>query len=158
MMMDCWKKCPEARPTFTEIRHKLEEMMQKDNPYLDFSVLDESRDYYKFPSFNSLNEESAEDQLFDTESDELLKNGNEGNGLRERKTSEEHYKDESGPLSSSKEGPDMKKDTGPVDVNKIDFNHSCLGHEDFRDRKDIKVNIEAIEMALHHPGKRGIVL
>ena len=158
MMTDCWMENPDDRPNFTKIRERLEEMMQKDNPYLDFSVLDESRDYYKVPSFNSLNEEPAEDELFDTESDELLKNGNDGNSLGEGKTSEELCKDETGPLSSSKEGPEMDKDTGPVDVNKIDFNNSCLRDEDFLDRKDIKENIEALEMALYRPGRRGIVL
>ena len=158
MMTDCWMENPDDRPNFTQIRERLEEMMQKDNPYLDFSVLDESRDYYKVPSFNSLNEESAEDELFDTESDELFKNGNEGNSLGEGKTSEELYKDDTGPLSGFKEGPGMGKDTVAVDVNTINFNNCCLRDEDFRDSKDKKENIEALEMALYHPGRRGIVL
>ena len=132
--------------------------MQKDNPYLDFSVLDESRDYYKVPSFNSLNEEPAEDEPFNIESDELLKNRNDGNSFEERKTSEELCKEETGPLSSSKEGPEMDKGTRPVDMSKIDFNNSCLRDEDFLDRKDVKQNIEALEMAVYRPGRRGIVL
>ena len=158
MMMDCWMENPDDRPNFTQIRESLEEMMQKDNPYLDFSVLDESKDYYKVPSFNSLNEGSAEDELFGTEKDELFKDGNDENSLGERKTTEEPYKDETGPLSSSKEGPEMDKDTGTVDVNMIDLNNSCLRDEGFRDRKDIKENIEALEMALYRPGRRGILL
>ena len=134
--------------------------MQKDNPYLDFSILDESKDYYKVPSFNSLNGGSAEDldELLDTERDELLKDGNGDNSLGERKTTEEPNKDETGPLSCSKEGPEMDKDTGTVDVNMIDLNNSCLRDQGFRDRKDIKENIEALEMALYRPGRRGILL
>ena len=156
MMTDCWMENLDDRPNFTQIRERLEEMMQKDNPYLDFSVLDESKDYYKVPSFNSLHEEPAEDELFNTESDELLKNGNDGNSLREGKTNAEPYNDDTGPLSSSKEGPEMGKDTVPADVNKIDFvNNSSFRDEDFLDRKE---NIEALEMALYRPGRRGIEL
>ena len=125
--------------------------MQKDNPYLDFSILDEARDYYNVPSFNSLNEESADDELFDREGDELLKNGNEGNSLGEGKTSESSCKTETAPLSNSILGLEMNQDIDPVDVNKIDFNNSAL-------RKDGKVNIEVLEMAVYRPGRRGIVL
>jgi len=149
---------PDDRPDFTQIRERLEEMMQKDNPYLDFSVLDESRDYYKVPSFNSLNEECADDELFDTESAELLKNGNDGNSLGEGKTSEDSYKDGTAPLSNSNQGLEMDLEIDTVDVNKIDFDNSSPRDEDFRDRKDVKVNIEALEMALYRPGRRGIVL
>ena len=127
--------------------------MQKDNPYLDFSVLDESRDYYNVPSFNSLNEESAEGELFDKESDEILMNGNDGNNLEEGKTSEDPYKDETAPLSNSKQGLEMDQVIDLVDVSKIDFNNSSLCDENFGDRKDVKVNIEAFKMALYRAGK-----
>lgn len=84
MMMDCWKKCPEVRPTFTEIRHKLEEMMQKDNPYLDLSALDESKEYYNVPSFNSLEEESTDD-LFDKDGQECRQDSDENEELGNEK-------------------------------------------------------------------------
>ena len=132
--------------------------MQKDNPYLDFSVLDESRDYYNVPSFNSLNEESGDGELFDKESDELSKNENDGNNRGEERTSEDPYKAETAPLSNSKQVQQMDQDIDPVDVNKIDFNSISLRDKDIRDRKDVKMNFEALEMALYRPGKRGSVL
>lgn len=61
MMTDCWKQSPERRPTFTELRESLETMMQKDNPYLDLSAVDESKEYYNEPSFHSLTEESSDE-------------------------------------------------------------------------------------------------
>lgn len=145
MMTDCWMEKSEERPSFTQIRERLEQMLQKDNPYLDFSVLDESSDYYRVPSFDSLNGESVDHDLFDKESAELLTNENGGNSLGEGKTSENSYKNETTPLSNP------TPDIDPVDVNKVDFKNCTL-------RKDMKVNIEALEMALYSPGKRGIVL
>ena len=158
MMTACWMENPEDRPNFTQIRERLEEMMQKDNPYLDFSVLDESRDYYTVPSFNSLNKESADDELFDTESDELLNNGNDGNSLGEGKTSEDPLKEETPPLSNSSQGLEMDQHIHPVDVNSIDFNNISIRDENFRDGKEVKGNIEALEMALYRPNRRGIML
>ena len=35
--------------------------MQKDNPYLDLSAVDESKEYYNAPSFHSLTEESSDE-------------------------------------------------------------------------------------------------
>ena len=122
--------------------------MQKDNPYLDFSVLDESRDYYNVPSFNSLNEESADDELFEKERAALLKSRSDGNGRGKGETSEDCHKDET----------EMDQDISPNDVNKIDFNSSSLRDEDSSDRKDVKMNIEALEMAVYRPGRRGILL
>ena len=84
--------------------------MQKDNPYLDFSVLDESRDYYNVPSFNSLNEESADDELFDKDSNELIKNGNGANNRGKGKTSEDPYQDKKQLHSST-----VKFQTGSTD-------------------------------------------
>ncbi|XP_073248537.1 receptor-type tyrosine-protein kinase FLT3-like [Porites lutea] len=62
MMQDCWQENPENRPDFTTLRESLETMMQKDNPYLDLTAVDESRAYYNVPSFNSITEESADDE------------------------------------------------------------------------------------------------
>ena len=134
MMTDYWKENPDDRPNFTQIRERLEEMMQKDKPYLDFSVFDESKDYYNVPSFNSLNGKSVDDDLFDKESDELLKNGNardslgEGNSLMARYS----YKNEKGSLSNPTQDKDMDQGIDPVSVNKIDFNNSVFREEDSR--------------------------
>ena len=68
MMTDCWKESPEARSTFTQIRERLETMMQKDNPYLDLTAVDETCAYYNVPSFNSVTEESTSDGSSDINS------------------------------------------------------------------------------------------
>ena len=60
-MTDCWKATPESRPTFTQLRESLETTMQKDNPYLDLTAVDETCAYYNVPSFNSITEESSGD-------------------------------------------------------------------------------------------------
>ena len=150
MMTDCWMENPDDRPNFTQIRERLEEMMQKDKPYLDFSVLDESRDYYNVPSFNSLNGKSADDDLFDKENDEVSKNENASNSLGEEKSlrgRHSNYKYEKSPLSNRMQDQDIDLGIGPDNVNKIDFNNSVFSDEDSRDLKDVKLNIEAIEMA-----------
>jgi len=147
---------PDDRPNFTQIRERLEEMMQKDNPYLDFSVLDESRDYYNVPSFNSLNEESADDELSDKESDELLKDESDDISVGGHKPTKDSNKNEIVPLP--KPGPEMNGDIDSLGVNKIEFHNSAFRGEDFRDLEDVKVNIDAIEMALYRPGSRGLVL
>lgn len=158
MMTDCWMENPEERPNFTQIRDRLEEMMQVDNPYLDFSVLDESRDYYNVPSFNSLNEESADDELFDKESDELLKDESDGISVGEEKPMEDSNKNEIAPLPEPIKSPAMDGDIDSVGVNKIEFHNSTFRGDDFRDLKDVKVNIDSLEMALYRPGSRGTVL
>lgn len=45
-MLNCWKDEPSERPTFEIVTRSLEEMIQKDTPYLDFESLDESKPYY----------------------------------------------------------------------------------------------------------------
>lgn len=157
MMTDCWMENPNDRPNFTQIRERLEEMMQKDNPYLDFSVLDESRDYYNVPSFNSLMDESVDDELFDKDSEELLKDENDDiNDVEEGKLIEDSNRNEITPLQIK--GTGKEESIESVDVNKIEFNNSTFRGDDFCDLKDVKVNIDALEMALYRPGNKGIVL
>ena len=66
-MLRCWEDKPEDRPTFTKIRNKLEEMMMRDKPYFDPCSVDETRDYFNVPSFNSIEDypEGIEDEVFD---------------------------------------------------------------------------------------------
>ena len=45
-MLDCWKEDPNLRPTFDQATKALEEMMMEGTPYLDFELLDESKEYY----------------------------------------------------------------------------------------------------------------
>mgnify|MGYP001792583507 CR=1 FL=1 len=58
-MLRCWGANPEDRPTFSEIREMIESMMISDNPYLDLSSLDESKDCYNAPSFNSIDDDDG---------------------------------------------------------------------------------------------------
>ena len=46
MMLDCWKKVPDERPTFEQLIVKLEQLMTTDTPYFDFEKLNESEAYY----------------------------------------------------------------------------------------------------------------
>lgn len=133
--------------------------MQKDNPYLDFSVLDESSDYYNVPSFNSLMDESVDDELFDKDSEELLKDENDDiTSVEEGKLLEDSNRNEIAPLPKQIKSPEKEENIETVDVNKTEFNNSTFRGEDFHDLKDIKVDIDALEMALYRPGSRGIVL
>lgn len=160
MMTDCWMENPDERPNFTLIRERLEAMMQVDNPYLDFSVLDESRDYYNVPSFNSLMDESTDDELFDKDSDELLKDGSDDDiSVGEGSPTEDSNSNEITPMKNPDIEPQIEHiDSSSVDVNKIEFNNSAFRGNDFHDLKDIKVNMDALEMAIYRPGNRGILL
>lgn len=65
MMQDCWQDNPENRPTFTQILVNLETIMQKENPYLDLTAVDESHPEYNLRSYYSMAEESDDDQRDD---------------------------------------------------------------------------------------------
>jgi len=138
LMTKCWMESPNERPTFTKIREDLEIMMQKDNPYLDFDVLDESRDYYKVPSFNSAEE------VENVDADETAVNDNteasqymgSDSRIGERTTSE----------STRCNLVDSNNTTYQVDM---DVNENC------EELNDPKVNLEAIELSLYRPRKRG---
>ena len=62
MMQECWQDNPENRPTFTQIRESLETIMQKNNPYLDLTAVDESQAEYNVQSSDSMEEESGDDE------------------------------------------------------------------------------------------------
>ncbi|XP_031561073.1 uncharacterized protein LOC116297063 isoform X2 [Actinia tenebrosa] len=102
MMVRCWKEKPEDRPTFVQIREKFEEMMMRDNPYFDPSSVDESRDYYNVPSFNSIGEsENGDDEVFNEilgirKEDEMgyQANGNAVSDKEERLSEQEKHEDE----------------------------------------------------------------
>lgn len=140
MMIDCWKNCPEGRPTFTEIRHRLEEMMQKDNPYLDLSALDETKEYYNVPSFNSLMEESTDD-LFDKDDQECRQDSNENVEL----ASEKPTGDSNGSLEQIEEKKNTRNTLADDGYCKIDD----------RGVKNVKINFDELEMSLCRPAIRG---
>ena len=47
-MTDCWKQNPDERPSFKELVEMLENLMLQDVGYFDFTLLDETKDYYQF--------------------------------------------------------------------------------------------------------------
>lgn len=49
-MLNCWQEDPRKRPTFEQMMVSLEELMMKDNPYLDFNQLGETHFYYNIVS------------------------------------------------------------------------------------------------------------
>lgn len=87
MMLDCWQGNPENRPTFTQIRENLEAIMQKDNPYLDLTAVDETRAEYNAQSFNSIPEQSDEEES-DNNVEIVVHEGTAGEG---KKTITEKY-------------------------------------------------------------------
>ncbi|KAM7436288.1 hypothetical protein ABFA07_013863 [Porites harrisoni] len=81
MMLDCWQGNPENRPTFTQIRENLEAIMQKDNPYLDLTAVDETRAEYNAQSFNSIPEQS-DDEESDNNVEIVVHEGAAGEGKK----------------------------------------------------------------------------
>lgn len=160
MMVECWLENPFDRPTFTLIRERLEEMMQKDNPYLDFSVLDESRDYYNVPSFNSLIEES-EDEVFEKEEgDDSLKEDNDEMIILDKdQPMKDSNKNEIAPLPKPTRFPPTEAENNePVDLDKIEFNNSAFQSKELSGLREVEVNFDALEMALYRHDARSIVL
>lgn len=62
MMLRCWCEDPLRRPTFTEIREDLEEIMSQGDLYISFGF-DENPNYFSSPSLNSVLSEHEEDDL-----------------------------------------------------------------------------------------------
>ncbi|XP_068670007.1 uncharacterized protein [Montipora foliosa] len=46
LVSECWKEEPSERPTFDHVSTSLEKMIMEGTPYLDFELLDESKEYY----------------------------------------------------------------------------------------------------------------
>ena len=147
---------PDDRPNFTQIRERLEVMMQKDNPYLDFSVLDENREYYNVPSFNSLVDETTDDELLDREDEELLRETidgfNEGESIDAGDSAKRNE------LANMAEAFKILDKTGDNFDRRVGLNNSKLEGKEFSELKDIKVDFDAIEMSLFRPGDKEIAL
>ena len=55
-MKDCWKQNPDERPSFPELVERLEQLMLQEVEYLDFNLLDETKDYYQVPAESNTGE------------------------------------------------------------------------------------------------------
>ncbi len=67
--MACWLENPQSRPTFTDIKDRLEALISEGTPYLQFDF-DDSKPYYNVPSFRSI-EDSDEATDYDDDDEEL---------------------------------------------------------------------------------------
>ena len=133
--------------------------MQKDNPYLDFSVLDESREYYNVPSFNSLEEETSDDEKLDKDEADASQEKLIGEKEDEDKSLEDSKRNELTTMEEAFKRLDKEGDKyDPISVTGFAFDNNNLGGNKFRDLKDVKVDLEAIELSLYRPGNRAIVL
>lgn len=61
-MLHCWNKDPLQRPTFTELREHLENVISAGDKYLTFDI-NEKNTYYNTASFKSVSSESEEDEM-----------------------------------------------------------------------------------------------
>ena len=59
-MKNCWQEHTQDRPSFSDVIQSLEILMTRDNPYVEFTGINESDDCYLVPSFNSVPEENEE--------------------------------------------------------------------------------------------------
>lgn len=145
MMTDCWKENPEGRPTFTQIRERLEEMMQKDNPYLDLSAVDETREYYNVPSFNSLMEaESVGDDLLDNDKQDCHRDSNETVELDNQKPAGDSNENITESLKQTEEKNNSQ--------NTVTDDGYCT--IEIQGVKDVKINFNELEMSLCRPARR----
>ncbi|RMX45146.1 hypothetical protein pdam_00016496 [Pocillopora damicornis] len=149
MMMDCWKENPDQRPGFTQLREKLEFMMQKDNPYLDLSAVDETREYYNVPSFNSIMDESPdEDYGSDSIVQERRKSSTDSVELNDQQNMEQSNGDV---RETSEQKGNEKNIAQDEDQDHFSKNKSPNGV-----KADADVNFDELQMILCRPSKRGV--
>ena len=116
--------------------------MQKDNPYLDLSAVDETREYYNEPSFNSLMEEST-DNLFDKDDQECSQDENVE--LANEKPTGDSNEKETESLKQVKEKKNSKNAVAYDGYCKLD-DQGC---------KNVTINFDELEMSLCRPTVRG---
>ena len=116
--------------------------MQKDNPYLDLSALDESKEYYNVPSFNSLVEESTDD-LFDKDDQDCRRDSNENEELDNEKR------------TANSNGYDAEREEKKNAKNTIAYDG--YGKSDDRGVKHVTINFDELEMSVYRPAARGTV-
>ena len=63
-MLHCWNEDPLERPTFTELREHLDEIMSQNADYLTFDI-DQGNTYYNVASFRSVPSDDEDFEIFD---------------------------------------------------------------------------------------------
>ena len=62
IMLHCWNEDPLQRPTFTELREHLDDIISAGDKYLTFDINEENT-YYNVASFKSVSSENEEDEM-----------------------------------------------------------------------------------------------
>ncbi|KAK3722365.1 hypothetical protein QZH41_013698, partial [Actinostola sp. cb2023] len=53
IMTNCWHEHAQDRPSFSDVIQNIEILMTRDNPYVEFTGINENNECYLVPSFNS---------------------------------------------------------------------------------------------------------
>ncbi|XP_072030238.1 fibroblast growth factor receptor 1-like [Amphiura filiformis] len=93
VMKCCWRPFQEDRPSFTDLRHHLENILQQDTPYLDLDiislgVIEEESDSHSSDSLQSagnLKERDEDANDIEEQEEELQPQGTHGNHVDETK-------------------------------------------------------------------------
>ena len=89
-MLHCWNEDPLERPTFTELRDHLEQIMSQSADYLSFDI-DQGNTYYNVASFNSVPSDDEDLLMFDAEENApKVKSIEELKEQKEKKKNEEN--------------------------------------------------------------------
>jgi hypothetical protein len=174
-MCKCWRDKPEDRPTFIDLRERLEEMMTRDNPYFDPTAVDESRDYYNVPSFNSAPEPDDNDDITEViigeasspreevnEMEDANKNTITSPDLVDNKKSDSIEDKPKGDsltfenLSFNADEPDFELEEVVFDNDKAD--NTERSKENNKSLKYAKLDFEDIEFQLYRRQNHGLVL
>ena len=75
MMLKCWSEDRSKRPTFSDLRQELEDVISNGDSYCTLDV-DEESNVYSVPSFHSAPEET-DDESSEASKEEIIENANE---------------------------------------------------------------------------------
>ncbi|XP_031561076.1 fibroblast growth factor receptor 2-like [Actinia tenebrosa] len=167
IMCSCWKEMPEDRPTFVDLREKLEEMMTRDNPYFDPTAVDESRDYYNVPSFNSAPEPGEDDDITEviigeasSPRDEIKDaNKNTINSPDNNKNSQS-VEDNTKVETLTFENPSFNDNDPDLNLDQVVFDNDNTARfkADQKNLKYARLDFEDIEFQLYRKQNHGLVL
>lgn len=69
-MKSCWVSCPDDRPSFTDMRNELENLMEEDELYIDISA----GDYYEYSTL-ARDDMTSEEEQTEASSDNRIDQG-----------------------------------------------------------------------------------
>ncbi|PFX14744.1 Vascular endothelial growth factor receptor 2 [Stylophora pistillata] len=147
VMMDCWRENPDQRPGFTQLRNRFESMMQKDNPYMDFSAVDETSAYYSVPSFNSIMDESPDE---DNGSDSIVKERRQSSTDSVELTDHQNVEPLSGDVKEISEQKGSQNNI-TQDGEQDHFSEIKIPNDV---KTDTEINLDELQMSFYRPAKR----